>query len=116
VVGAVDEDDPGSQVVQVAGLGLAERGGDHVRGVLADGPCQPLRPGAGALAEFAGAGPAAGRGDHVVRAGLGEDWVPRDQRRRLVSRVLGSRLRPARFQRLAAMIVLGVPVVPALNT
>ena len=42
VLGAVDEDDPGPQAAGVAGTGLVERGGDHVRGVLADGPGQPL--------------------------------------------------------------------------
>ena len=67
VVGAVDEDDPGPQVAGVAGLGLAEHGGDHVRGVLADGPGQPLRQGLRPGPERAGAVPAAGRGDHVVR-------------------------------------------------
>lgn len=36
VIGAVDQDDPGPQVSGVAGLGLAERGGDHVRGDFAD--------------------------------------------------------------------------------
>ena len=74
VVGAVDEDDPGPQVLRVAGPGLVERGGDHVRGVLADGPGQPLGPGLRPGPERAGAVPAAGRGDHVVRAafrGLG---------------------------------------------
>jgi hypothetical protein len=33
VLGAVDQDDPGAQVAGVAGLGLVERGGDHLGGV-----------------------------------------------------------------------------------
>jgi hypothetical protein len=58
---------PGSaQVLRVAGLGLVERGGDHVRGVPADGPGQPLGQGLRPGPERAGAGPAPGRGDHVV--------------------------------------------------
>jgi hypothetical protein len=44
VLGTVDEDHPGPQAAGIAGLGLVERGGDHVRGVLADGPGQPLGP------------------------------------------------------------------------
>jgi len=36
VLGPVDEDDPGPQVSGVAGLGLAERGGDHLGGVAPD--------------------------------------------------------------------------------
>ena len=62
VLGAVDEDDPGPQAAGVAGTGLAERGGDHVRGVLADGPGQPLgqglRPGP-EIADVSGKGVAA---------------------------------------------------------
>jgi hypothetical protein len=71
VLGAVDQDDPGPQVAGVAGLGLVERGGDHVGGILADGPGQPLGPGLRPGPERAGAVPAAGRGDHVVRAAFG---------------------------------------------
>ena len=41
---------------RVAGLGLVERGGDHVRGVLADGPGQPLGQGLRPGPERAGAG------------------------------------------------------------
>ena len=61
VLGAVDQDDPGPQVAGVAGLGLVERGGDHVRGILADGPGEPLGQGLRPGPERAGAVPAAGR-------------------------------------------------------
>jgi hypothetical protein len=71
VLGAVDQDDPGAQVAGVAGLGLVERGGDHLGGVAPYRSGQPLRPRAGALAGFAGSAAAAGRGDHVVRAAFG---------------------------------------------
>ena len=73
VLGPVDEDDPGPRVERVAGPGLVERGGDHVGGVLADGPGQPPGPGLRAGPERAGAVAAAGRGDHVVRAAPG--WL-----------------------------------------
>jgi hypothetical protein len=69
VLGPVDQDDPGP-LVAGPGLGLVERGGDHLGRVLADGPGQPLalglRPGAGRAVAV----PAAGRGDHVVRPAL----------------------------------------------
>jgi hypothetical protein len=68
VLGSVDQDDPGPQVLRVAGLGLVERGGDHLAGVAPHGPGQPLAPGLRPGPELAGAVPAAGRGDHVVRA------------------------------------------------
>ena len=74
MLGAVDQDDPGPQVDWVAGPGLVEHRGDHVCRVLADGPGQPLRQGFRPGPERAAAGPAAGRGDHVVRparCGLG---------------------------------------------
>ena len=67
VLGPVDQDDPGPQVAGVAGLGLVERGGDHLGGVPADGPGQPLGQGLRPGPERTGAVPAAGRGDHVVR-------------------------------------------------
>jgi hypothetical protein len=70
VLSPVDQDHPGPQVAGVAGLGLAERGGDHLGRVLADGPGQPLGPGLRPGPQRAGAVPAAGRGDHVVRAAL----------------------------------------------
>ena len=67
VLGPVNQDDPGPQVAGVAGLSLAERGGDHLAGVAAYRPGQPLGQGLRAGAELAGAAPSAGRGDHVVR-------------------------------------------------
>ena len=70
VLGPVDQDDPGPQVAGVAGPGLAERGGDHLGRVLADGPGQPLGQGLRPGPEPAAAVPSAGRGDHVVRAAL----------------------------------------------
>jgi hypothetical protein len=36
VLGPVDQDDPGPQVLRVAGPGLAEGGGDHLGRVAAD--------------------------------------------------------------------------------
>ena len=36
VLGPVDQDDPGPQVLRVAGLCLAERAGDHLGGVVPD--------------------------------------------------------------------------------
>ena len=63
VLGAVDQDHPGPPVPRVAGLGLAERGGDHLGGVV----FAPTRPAisprlwAGAAACGARAGRRAGR-------------------------------------------------------
>jgi hypothetical protein len=36
VLSPVDQDNPGPQVLRVAGLCLAERGGDHLGGVVPD--------------------------------------------------------------------------------
>jgi hypothetical protein len=71
VLGTVHEDHPRPLVARVAGSGLAERGGDHVRGVVPDRPGQPFGCRFGPGPQRATAVPAAGRGDDVVRAARG---------------------------------------------
>jgi hypothetical protein len=67
VLGPVNQDDPGPQAAGVAGPGLVERGRDHLAGVAAHRPGQPLGQGRRPWPGLTGAVPAAGRGDHVVR-------------------------------------------------
>jgi hypothetical protein len=67
VLGPVGQHDPGPLVLRVAGMGLVEHGCDHVRGVLADGPGQPLGQRFRSWPGLSRAVPAAGRGDQVVR-------------------------------------------------
>jgi hypothetical protein len=69
----VDGDDPGPPAGRVAGLGLAESGGDDLGRVEFHRPGQPFRLRPGPWAKRAVTVAPAGLGDHVVRAARG--WV-----------------------------------------
>jgi hypothetical protein len=68
VLGTVGQDNPRPLVPRIASLGLAERGGDHLGGVVPHRSGQPFRRSFRPGPQRAVPVPAAGRGDDVVRA------------------------------------------------